>query len=219
MSVRHITFIRHGTSTSSVLGIRQRDSESLDPIGREQAEHLRERLVRDRIPCERLFCSPLVRTQETAQFVHDATGAPIEILTEARERKTPTRLDGTPMRSPETLKVIDEIFTLWVTNPSAKYEDGESYTELMNRVTHVMNLCENLPERHIIIVSHATFTKAVLNRVLHSDGHTPEVMLAIYKSHEIAPTSLTHFTYSEEQGWRLVTWNDHAHVPHVHTAR
>jgi broad specificity phosphatase PhoE len=209
---KHITFIRHGESVSSSLGIRQRDDEGLHPDGIMQAEKLRDRLRSYGVPCERLFSSPLARAVLTAQYIHEATGAPIEILPEARERKTPTRLDGTPMRSPETLKVIEHIFELWVTDPTARYEDGESYAELMARVQKVMETCEQAPEHHIVVVSHATFTKAVLNRVLHADQHSANVMLAIYHSHEIANTSLTHFTFSPEKGWRLVTWNDHAHL-------
>lgn len=209
---KHITFIRHGESISSPKGIRQHNDEGLSEKGKLQAELAAKRFGTDGIECDFIFTSPYERTKETAATISQTAHCGVEVLNEAHERKTPSSLMGVPMQDPKTIQVIEDIFKLWVTDPDAKYEDGESYNELMGRVHTVQRFLESSEHKNIVVVSHATFTKAFLSSVLHADNHTPEVLLAIYHTHEIANTSLTHFSYTPNKGWKLVTWNDHGHL-------
>jgi broad specificity phosphatase PhoE len=82
--------VRHGRAAA---GVEHPDPE-LDPVGRSQAERVAQALVQR--GAERLVCSPLLRTRQTAAPIAAALGLPLELRPEVAEVFLPT--DGADAR-------------------------------------------------------------------------------------------------------------------------
>jgi len=74
-------FVRHGETLANAEGRIQSQvpppAFGLSPAGRQQAEELRERFEREGLKPTHLYCSPLRRTQETAEIISRSWSLPI----------------------------------------------------------------------------------------------------------------------------------------------
>lgn len=135
-----VTLIRHGASAPVVPGRRQpmldgQGNPPLDPIGVEQAERTAEALCRpDRYPFEAIYCSTMVRTQQTAEPLAQRTGLTPVVLADLREVYLGD-LEGGLLR--EAVATGDPIFEQtmraerWDTIPGAESE--EAFSERLAR--------------------------------------------------------------------------------------
>jgi probable phosphoglycerate mutase len=67
-----IYFIRHGRTDQNVAGIVANnfdDTHGLNEQGRKQANNVRENFAKSGVKIDRVYCSPLRRTQETARII------------------------------------------------------------------------------------------------------------------------------------------------------
>ncbi len=148
-----IAFLRHGETEKNKLGLMQGDSpEPLTEIGREQAR-LAGRAMDSYQPIK-LYTSPAVRSQETAQIIADLLGIPFEVSSLLREQSL-GRWEGKSWKmiekeDPETARRRDTE-GWWFCPPG-----GEPRLRVRHRM---LNFCKQMEERHqnqtVIAVSHA----------------------------------------------------------------
>ena len=60
--------VRHGQTTTNVLGYHSLESDDLTELGIKQAEELRERIKNMKFDI--IICSPLIRTKHTADIIN-----------------------------------------------------------------------------------------------------------------------------------------------------
>jgi len=142
------TLVRHGEANSNVAGILDIAGDAgnhLTPAGIAKAEQDKEKLANN---FDIVFCSPLLRTQETAKIIADGK----EVIVD-------DRLKESQLGSWDKKLVKD--FQDWFTSSSAPYmerrpEGGETHREMMRRVASFMLECEEKYEnKKIVIVTHA----------------------------------------------------------------
>lgn len=143
----NIVLLRHAECEANVSGIVDSDpqsSTSLTQRGKAQAEEVAHQL-KDK-SFDAIFCSELIRTQQTAkanQQFHDA-----KLVIDARLNEVSIGLNG--MKWDEALNIIKWDGGTWHYVP----EGGESFEEELARVTSFYQELIKKPYQTVLIVSH-----------------------------------------------------------------
>ena len=156
--------VRHGESPVNVT--RTFSYRKVDPglteLGQDQARAVARAFV-DK-PIARIFTGPLQRAQQTARYIAQATGAPLESTrrcaswTSARSKVAPTR---------PVWDIHDEILRAWRRgNPDATFPDGENYHQVHARITGFLDrLATDFPDQDLVAVGHGGIFCCVLPQV------------------------------------------------------
>ena len=81
----HVFLVRHAQSTTNVRWDRKNQNGELTDLGNQQAAALRDWLRDRELTADVIYASTMVRTQETAQYVSEAFGLPIQLDDRIRE--------------------------------------------------------------------------------------------------------------------------------------
>lgn len=206
---KHIYFIRHGQSRSNATRIIEGPESPLTEEGIEQATRVAERFRT--IPIDVLYSSTYTRALGTAEKLSEMLGISVEILSELHERKFPSALIGKPWADEEGAHLREEQMQSWITGENVT--DGESFEQLVERARFVKKTLEEKEANNIAVVGHGFFGKILTFYLLLGDELTPQLFV-----HKLLPrtqganTGVTHFTFTETDGWILRVWNDHAHL-------
>ena len=211
-AVKHIVLIRHGESEGNVAKVYQGSDAPLTPKGREQAQRVAERVAHLR-GIGLIVASDMRRARETAETIQTRTNVPLVVEPLFRERKRPSsfvrrRRDDPSVQAWE--RTIREHFG----EPGFRFEDEETYEELVARADRALTWLAERPEQGIIVVSHGFFLRLLLARAVLQDALTPSVLLRFVYHTCLWNTGLSELHYLGEEAhypWRLITLNDRAH--------
>ncbi len=180
-----IYFVRHGEAESNVNPLFE-GVDTLTETGAKQAKQLAERF-KD-IPVETLYTSKILRAQLTAEVVETVTKIKPEILEFIGERKC---------------GYSKEIGTTYI----------ETFEDLTKRLIETKNFLEKATTKHIVVVSHALFLKALISYLTLGDLLTEELCLKMTNTITIDNTAVTKFVFDTEKNkWRLEFLNDQTHI-------
>ena len=124
----------------------------LTPKGQNQAKQTALFLKDKKI--SKIYCSPLKRAVETAQFVGTVLNLDIHILEEFREVNVGVLERTSP--TPEAWERYFKVFEAWkLGNYEVKFEEGENFLELQARMWKGFITIENEnPDGKILVVGH-----------------------------------------------------------------
>jgi len=216
MSSKHVYFVRHGESVANATGIRQGAETPLTELGRRQALCVGKRLSGMRI--KRIVKSPFVRARETSELIEqELPGVPVTESALFVERRNPSVMVGTMAGDPE----MEHAWRLIAENYHVSgwhHSDEENFDDLVGRAKEVLTLLEGLLEKNILVVSHGMFMKVLFARVLLGDNLNGRIFWDQFvPAKNVANTGMMHLEYTENfhktgKYWKLVSWNDHAHL-------
>jgi len=135
----------------------------LDPEGVEQARLAARAL--EPLPLAAFYCSPLLRSVETARIIaapHGGEPRPVAELTEAELG----RWEGQTWENIEESE--PDLFRQFHARPgTVPYPDGESFLDVQRRVTPAFNrIASDHPGGHVAVVGHNVVNRAYLAGVL-----------------------------------------------------
>lgn len=201
-----LLLIRHGESqvtVDRVLG-GPRTCTGLSELGVQQAERLRDRLSRSgEIEATALYSSGYPRARETAEIIAPVWDLPIEIEPAFGEHDPGPDCDGMTFQA-----FIDRYgMPDWEADPhGVSFPGGESIAEFQYRVGAAL---APVLERHrggvVVIVCHGGVIDALFRQLLRLP------MAGGFDLHTLN-TSLTEFVHSRPRRWRLVRYDDAAHL-------
>jgi probable phosphoglycerate mutase len=170
MAVALIYLVRHAENRANVERLMSHRviDYSLTELGREQAEALGRWFLDRALAC--VYCSPLRRARETAEYIARATGAPIVEAEALRELRV-GRLDG---RGDDiSWQEHDQIIARWRAGEwEARFPEGESYREAYDRLAGLLaELAERHRDQDVAVVGHGGLYSTVLPRLCPVDGH------------------------------------------------
>ena len=145
-----LILVRHGETVENASGITQGQLPGkLNEKGKEQAFRLGKRLSEENI--DKIYCSDLKRTKETAQEILKSVEAPIEYVKELRER-------GKGVFEGSRNKLFDYIKKNNLDFLTFKPEGGESISEFRQRI---VDFYEKIKKRdkgkNILVITHGGF--------------------------------------------------------------
>ena len=157
--------MRHGRTNYNDLGLCNDDpntDEHLNDVGKQQAQAAAEQL-RD-VRLDRIIVSPLLRTRQTAEFVNQYHGTPIEV-----------HPDITDIRSGFDGKAVDEYFAVIAHDPlNARVNGGESLLDHKRRVLGFIHWLQSQQQENIRVVAHEETLRVF---VAYFEGGVPDERL------------------------------------------
>jgi broad specificity phosphatase PhoE len=158
-----VIVVRHGETTWGAQGrFVGREEVPLSDRGRDQAAALAQRLRR-RSPAV-VLTSPLGRCRATAEAIASATGAPMRV--------EDALVDGqlgewTGHRPTEIARDWPREFAVWRSDPEAAPPGGESFQDIRERVSPLLNSVAGQYRGHtVVLVTHAATSKMLLAAAL-----------------------------------------------------
>jgi probable phosphoglycerate mutase len=211
MPSTRLILVRHGESVAQVEGIvgGPKACRGLTDRGRRQVEALRDRWIRTGVTADFLLASTLPRALETAEVLSEALRGLVPETVENLCEIIPGECDGM------TWDDFEEQFRggdyRW--DPYTPVAPGgESWVEFQTRVSETLGaIVEQLEGRTIVAAVHGGIVDGSMVHFLglpKDAGHVLQTMNA----------SVTEWVHVEPRdswergGWRLVRFNDHAHL-------
>ena len=200
--------VRHGESQVTVDRVvgGPRSCRGLSEHGRRQAARLRDRWTeRPEITFDAVYSSAFPRAKETAEIVRPALGVPeIFVEPDLGEHDPGPDCDGL------TYAQFEEKFGNpdWEADPyGVTFPGGETIAEFQLRVgSAVRRLCERHPDATLAVFCHGGVIDTVLRQSLRSFG------TGLFEIHT-KNTSITEVELVRSGRWRLIRYNDVAHLP------
>jgi broad specificity phosphatase PhoE len=154
--------IRHGETTGDVED-RYGGSydDDLTPRGQQQAEELAKKLANEGI--QKIFCSPLARARQTAEYVRVKTHAEVVELHDVRERNHYGVLSG--MTKADAKRDYPELVGL-VADKYSTVEGGEPYKDFGVRVESAFAEIQNSNHDTIAVLTHGGVLRYIFRDIL-----------------------------------------------------
>jgi broad specificity phosphatase PhoE len=193
--------------------VQQGPSTPLSEKGTQQTILIAERFKTIDIDC--IISSPQTRAKTTAEAIAAVVGKDIEYSDLLIERKKPSAVIGMDRSSPEfdeiENSIRDNFHTLdW------KHSDEENFLALKARAVALLNHAESIEVENILMVSHGVFMAMLAAYAIFGDELTSQEFWAVFVGTEHKNTGITILKQSkfkdEPTRWKLLTWNDHAHL-------
>lgn len=210
-----IYFVRHGQSVANIGELEQGPEEPLSDLGRRQAAFVGKRL--QDIAVTRILSSPYERTKETAQIIASEIAKPLSFSELFVERRPPTELIGKPGDGPETQAAR----LIWErerkTNPSFRYSDEETFTEIKDRARDALAFLIAEQADHAVVVTHGGFLKVLASYMVFGESLSYVTYLDMHNALKTKNTGITLVEYKDDPnpfhgGWNILAWNDYAHL-------
>ncbi|MFM8155456.1 MAG: bifunctional RNase H/acid phosphatase [Actinomycetes bacterium] len=201
---------RHGATEFSVekrfSGIGGVD-KPLNDLGNAQAQALA-REIAERGGADVIVASPLLRTQQTADYVSRAIGVPVE-LDEGFAECAFGEWDGFTFS--EVREHWPEQLDAWLASTEVAPPGGESFADVNRRVDAARRdvLIRHAGKR-VIIVAHVTPIKVMVSQALETD-------LTLLFKMELSPCSLTTLAWFPDGNASMFGFSEAAHLRGVHT--
>ena len=156
------TLVRHAQSLWNAAGRWQGHGDPpLSDLGFEQARRCAERFAQASAPVDRLICSDLLRTRQTASAIGESLGLEPQPTPELRELEIGR---WTGMTREEIAKTEADLLDEFDSgDPDIRPGGGETRNEIRNRVRGVVEaLSFENPGLHLVLVVHAGVIRALV---------------------------------------------------------
>jgi probable phosphoglycerate mutase len=201
-----LILIRHGESRVTVDRVigGPRTCTGLSDLGRQQAERLRDRLATTgEIEATALFASSYPRAAETAEIIAPVLGVPVVEEPGFGEHDPGPDCDGL------TFNDFLERYGMpdWESDPHAvTFPGGETVAEFHHRVGATLSrVVRDHLGGAIVVACHGGVIDAAFRALLRLPTHGAFEL-------QTTNTSLTEFVTTRRDRWRLVRYNDAAHI-------
>lgn len=193
--------IRHGQTEWNSNGRAQGHTDiDLDETGRHQAALLGERFYEE--PISAILTSDLKRARNTAQPISDATGAPLEVLPDLRERCFGD-WEGKPFAEIAAGMAASQFGRFDFCPPG-----GESFEMVWDRITPIFKRIWNASEP-LAVVTHGGTLSLLLARMLGGS-------INVSGSFRFANTGVNELGRLPDGRWHLAKYNDTRHLESIH---
>lgn len=204
-----VYFVRHGESEFNVNNLHQHPEVPLTEKGEEQAAFIAKRL--EEIKINHMFASPYMRARQTAEIVAKRIKKKIEFSDLIVELNRPSELVGFSYTDPQAL-LIKEKIKEHLLEPDWHYSDEENFYDFKKRAMKFISLLEKrFSNESVLVVTHGHILRMMIAVMFDSDI-TPELFHRFEIFFMTRNTGLTLVEKKKETPWRLLTWNDHAHL-------
>ena len=205
---KKIYFVRHGESTHGAQERYQAGDNPLSERGIAQATSVAKRFAN--ISIDRIYSSPYPRVLQTAEQINTVVQKEIVVLDLLRELKRPSELVGKHIKDPQVLR-IKASMREHAHDSAWHHSDEENFYELRDRVGKALQMLEQDSHDSLLVVSHAVLMKMFALVMIMGEQADHKAYDAFYHHLRLTQTGITLFERGSD-GWRLMTWNDYAHL-------
>jgi broad specificity phosphatase PhoE len=203
-----VYFVRHGESELNAKQMHQPFDSKLSLEGIKQAEFLSERLSTVKI--DEIISSPFERAKQTAEIIANKINRNVIFSDLFVERKRPTEVENKHTQDPAVIEIKKQIKDNYH-NLAWKYSDEENFQDVKERSLAAVRYLEGVGKENVLIVTHGTILRAIIGVMMFGDKLTSEVEERTRHFMMVGNTGLTMCEFKENK-WKLITWNDQAHL-------
>jgi broad specificity phosphatase PhoE len=205
----HLYFVRHAESQYNALDRHQVASVGLSELGIKQAEDVGQRLSTKKIDV--IMSSPYERARQTAELVSAAVQKPVEFTALLTEIKRPSAIEGRYHDDPEAVRIRSTILDN-LHDPAWRYADEETFFDVRDRAVQCIKCIICLDKSNVLLVTHGGIMGMIIAVMLHGKEVGVGDFLKLRKFMSADNASITLCKYRNDKTWKLITWNDCAHL-------
>lgn len=205
----NVYFVRHGESVYNKKGLYQDAQVPLSERGEHQAAYVAERF--SSIVIDRIITSTFLRAKKTAQIIQKKIHAPLTLSSLFVEYKKPTLIEHRPVHDPDVMKIRSLMFEK-MHDDSFRHSDEENFSDLKKRAEKALRFIRGQKEENILVVTHGEFLRMIVAVAMFGEKLTSHELVRFLTFLETRNTGITYCAYTKENGWKLIIWNDHAHL-------
>lgn len=214
--MKEVFFVRHAESESNVDGIQRGDASLLSPQGVAQAKEVAKRI--HAIGIDTLIASHYPRAHATAEAISSLMNIPIEESELFVERKVPSSTIGKSFKDPEIREILVNLYEGYA-EETHRHSDEENFIDLKTRACAALEFLENHPGSRICVVTHGLFLRVLFCAAIFGKNFTGTELQAALQGLETDNTGVSYFRFDvsrwakeEREAWKVVSWNDLAHL-------
>jgi broad specificity phosphatase PhoE len=192
--------------------LRQTATTPLSEKGRNQASLLAKRCAN--LPIEVIVSSTMNRARETSSIILERIEKKVEYSDLFIERRRPSEVLGIPKDAPTALLAEQETRNNF-SKSGWRFSDEENFDDLRERAFKALSYLKNRSEDNILVVTHGYFLRVIVACVVFGENITAkecERFIGAFQMENTGITLIGYDHYNEDGPWRLVVWNDHAHL-------
>jgi broad specificity phosphatase PhoE len=202
-------FVRHGESKDNISNLHQGKDTELSPKGIQQAKFVANRF-RD-LPVDIILSSTNLRAQQTTQEIENTIHKQVFYTDLLVEKKPPSEFIGKPMDDPDIQHLRDTI------KRNARLidwhlSDEENFNDVRTRGIKFFEYLQLFKEDHVLAVTHGRFLQVLIGLILLGENFTHNEYYHFDKVLIPSNTGITLCETEDHIHWKLITWNDHAHL-------
>lgn len=194
--------VRHGKTSWNDIGRAQGHTDiPLNDVGIAQANCLETAFLG--VPIHRIYSSDLGRSLATSQAIERATGAPMEVRSDLRERCF-GEWEGSDFA--EVNRRLQELADQNSASPlRMRPPGGESYADVWERLEPIWEVIQSLGDESIVISSHGGALSVLLAKILHGTLETS-------RSFRFLNTAITELQRRPDGFFAVARFNDCSHL-------
>lgn len=203
-----VYFVRHGESEHNAKRIHQPSDSPLSDSGLKQAKQLASRFKN--VPIDVILTSPYKRTMQTSEIISDELKLEFEMEPHLVEMRRPSEIINKSWDDPDIRRIKNTIFENWI-EPNYHYSDEENFFELKERAGKAISKILTIDGSHVLVVSHGHLIGMIVCLLTFGEDLKPDEYLKIRNMFSLSNSGITTLKYESAQ-WKLISWNDVAHV-------
>lgn len=205
-----IYLVRHGESEANKKNFHHTPEVPLSELGFQQAQNVAKRFKN--INIDLIYSSPLTRAKQTAEIINKKIKAPIEYWDNLSEMGQPSEIRGKSAEEKEVI-MVKHIIEANSHKPNYHFSDEENFEDINRRAKNVLHHLENMHKNQTILcVSHSTYIKALVGKIIFGDSLTNKIFQEMRKHMWMQNTGITVCEKHPKYGWQLNIWDDTIHL-------
>jgi broad specificity phosphatase PhoE len=125
--------------------------------------------------------------------------------------KRPTAIEGRHHDDPEVVKIRRAILAN-LHDPAWRYADEETFFDARERAIQCITFITQLDKSNVLLITHGGITVMIIAVMLHGKEMGVGDFLKLRKFMHADNASITLCEYRNAKTWKLITWNDCAHL-------
>jgi broad specificity phosphatase PhoE len=202
-------FVRHAESHSNVSHIHDLPGVGLTETGMIQARTVAGRFKK--IDVDVVVSSHYLRAEQTARVINKIVKKEIIFTELLKEAVIPTELIGKKMDDEEVLK-IRRTLREHKNEENWHFSDEENFFDVRNRAMRALDYLRRMECERVLVVTHGTFLRMLIGVMMLGERLLPDMHLDISYFLSTNNTGITVCEVGEKGDWKMITWNDHAHL-------
>jgi 2,3-bisphosphoglycerate-dependent phosphoglycerate mutase len=210
--MKTVYFVRHGVTELNKSKTFQFHDTPLSKEGQTQALLLAERFKN--ISIDALISSDMLRAKQTAEAIGSALGLEVSFSPLFQEVLRPSVLHGKLRADSEIASIAQHIEDNFYSEGN-RHSDEENFYDLRARGTKALQSIVDINKERVAVVSHGEMLFMLVALMMYQGNPSADEYRAIQQFFYPSNTGIT-VCVQKDGRWRLMNWNDDAHLGVVH---
>jgi broad specificity phosphatase PhoE len=152
----------------------------------------------------------MTRAAQTADTIARAVGRIVVYSAFFHEILRPSAVRGKSKADPEVMQITEHLIRYFA-DDTQRHSDEENFFDIRRRAVAGLDFLAKRPEEHMLVVTHGMILKMLMAVMIDGEHTSPEFFLKLDRFLHPSNTGITKCLW-RDGAWRLVVWNDHAHL-------